>query len=85
MGLKESRKIEGRAGLLSGTNSTHSRLVSLLKTLTPSERMTAVCRQLRKREAFWRADQALADSTATALQPAPARVSQADETTHARA
>ena len=44
--------------LLQGTKKTptHGTLVSLLTALTPDEQVRSVCRQLRDREAFWRAD-----------------------------
>lgn len=34
----------------------HNALVSMLLTLTPEEQLASVCRQLRSRDAFWRAD-----------------------------
>lgn len=37
----------------------HNALVAMLLTLTPEEQLASVCRQLRGRDAFWRADPVL--------------------------
>lgn len=45
------------AGLLqSGKPPTHAGLVKLLSSLNPDQQLVAVARQLRGRDAFWRAD-----------------------------
>lgn len=40
---------------------THARLVAMMERLSPAEQMAAVCRQLRKRNALWRADPPITD------------------------
>lgn len=41
---------------------THAKLVKLLMRLDPEEQTAAVCRQLRARSAFWRADPPISDT-----------------------
>lgn len=48
------RLIQSRSGW------TIIKMLAILKKLTPEEQMAAVCRQLRGRDAFWRADPPLA-------------------------
>lgn len=45
-----------RRGLWNGKAPSHARLVALLERLGPAEQIAAVCRQLRARDALWRAD-----------------------------
>jgi hypothetical protein len=59
--VAELRAEATRARLWQGKKPpTHKRLVELMKTLSPEEQLAAVCRQLRARQALWRADPPIA-------------------------
>lgn len=45
-----------------GSGGTHAKLVNAMLKLTWPEQIAAVCRQLRRRKAFWRADDPITDA-----------------------
>jgi hypothetical protein len=55
-----------------GKPPTHASLVKAMETLSPDQQIRAVCRQLRGRAAFWRADPPIYEPGETPLEAAPA-------------
>jgi hypothetical protein len=52
-----------RARLWRGNAGTHAALVRIMLRLDPAEQLAAVCRQLRGRDALWRADPPIWESS----------------------